>query len=216
MTPAARVAAAIEVVADIEARRRPANDALKDWGLGHRFAGSSDRAALAGLVYDALRRKSSSAWLMGDTSPRAVLLGMLRQERGFGVDALEKLCSGERFSPPPLTEAERAALSGDNLAGAPAFVLGDYPEWLDPYFSRVFGEERAAEGAALARRAPLDLRVNRLRSERETVLPKLAHLGAELTPWSPIGLRIKLSADAKNPAIHAEPAFRKGLFEVQE
>jgi len=216
MTPAARLAAAIQVIADIEARRRPANDALKDWGLSHRFAGSSDRAAIAGLVYDALRRKSSSAWLMDDNSPRAVLLGMLRQERGLGVDQLEKLCSGERFSPARLSEAERSAFAADHLAGAPAPVLGDYPEWLDPYFSRVFGDDRAAEGAALAHRAPLDLRVNTLRSQRETVLPKLAHLNAEPTPWSPIGLRIRLSADAKNPAIHAEPAFRKGMVEVQD
>jgi 16S rRNA (cytosine967-C5)-methyltransferase len=216
MTPAARLAAAIEVVADIDAHRRPANDALKDWGLNHRFAGSSDRAAIAGLAYDALRRKSSSAWFMGDNSPRAVLLGMLRQERGLGIEDLEKLCSGERFAPTLLTDAERAALSADSLAGAPAFVLGDYPEWLDPYFSRVFDDDRAAEGAALARRAPLDLRVNTLRGERETVLPKLTHLGAEPTPWSPVGLRIRLSADAKNPAIHAEPAFLKGMVEIQD
>jgi len=47
MTPAARVAAAIDILADIETRHRPAADALKDWGLGHRFAGSKDRAALA-------------------------------------------------------------------------------------------------------------------------------------------------------------------------
>jgi 16S rRNA (cytosine967-C5)-methyltransferase len=216
MIPAARLAAAVEVVADIEARRRPANDVLKDWGLSHRFAGSSDRAAIAGLVYDALRRKSSSAWLMGDNSPRAVLLGMLRQERGLAVDELEKLCSGERFSPAPLSAVERAALSSQNLAGAPAFVLGDYPEWLDPYFSRVFGDDRAAEGAALARRAPLDLRINTLRAERETVVPKLAHLDAQSTSWSPIGLRIRLSTDAKNPALHAEPAFRKGMVDVQD
>jgi 16S rRNA (cytosine967-C5)-methyltransferase len=216
MIPAGRLAAAIEVVADIEARRRPANDALKDWGLSHRFAGSSDRAAIAGLVYDALRRKSSSAWLMGENSPRAVLLGMLRQERGLDLGELEKLCSGARFSPPPLTGAEQAALAADNFAGAPAHVLGDYPEWLDPYFSRAFGDDRAAEGAALARRAPLDLRVNTLRAERDEVRPKLEHLHAEPTPWSPIGLRIRLSADAKNPAVHAEPAFLKGMIEIQD
>lgn len=58
MIPAARLAAAIEVLSDLEARRRPANDALKDWGLSHRFAGSGDRAAIAGLVYDALRRRA--------------------------------------------------------------------------------------------------------------------------------------------------------------
>jgi hypothetical protein len=167
MTPAARLSAAIEVIADIEARRRPAADALKDWGLTHRFAGSSDRAGIAGLVYDALRRKSSSAWLMSDASPRAVLLGMLHRERGLGVPEIAALCSGARFAPAPLTDAEQAALAGDALAGAPAPVLGDYPDWLDPNFARVFGDERAAEGAALASRAPLDLRVNTLKSERD-------------------------------------------------
>ena len=216
MTPAARLSAAIEVVADIDARRRPAADALKDWGLVHRFAGSSDRAAIAGLVYDTLRRKSSSAWLMGDAGPRAAVIGMLHRERGLDVAAIAALCSGARFAPAPLTDAERAALAGGALADAPAPVLGDYPDWLDPHFSRVFGEERAAEGAALASRAPLDLRVNTLKAEREEVLPKLAHLHAEPTRWSPLGLRMRLAADAKSPAIHAEPAFLKGAIEIQD
>ena len=90
MTPAARLSAAIEVFADIEARRRPAAQALKDWGLSHRFAGSGDRAAIAGLVYDALRRKLSSAWIMGVDTPRAVLLGMLARERGLDVEAISR------------------------------------------------------------------------------------------------------------------------------
>ncbi|MFS9605994.1 hypothetical protein, partial [Klebsiella pneumoniae] len=64
LTPSARCSAAIEVLADIAARRRPAADALKDWGLAHRFAGSGDRAAIASLVYDALRRRASAAWIM--------------------------------------------------------------------------------------------------------------------------------------------------------
>ncbi len=216
MTPAARLAAAIEVFADIETRRRPAADALKDWGLSHRFAGSADRAAIAGLVYDALRRKASSAWLMGAQTPRAALIGMLQRERGLDVEAVAALCSGARFAPAPLTDAERAALSSAALTNAPPFALGDYPEWLDPHLARVFGEDRAAEGAALATRAPLDLRVNTLKAERDEVAPKLAHLGAEPTRWSPLGLRIRLGADAKNPAIHAEPPFRKGEIEVQD
>jgi 16S rRNA (cytosine967-C5)-methyltransferase len=216
MTPAARLSAAVEVLADIEARRRPAADALKDWGLSHRFAGSSDRAAIAGLVYDALRRKASSAWLMGATTPRAALIGMLRRERGLDLAAIAELCSGARFAPAPLTEAEKAALSSNSLANAPAHVVGDYPEWLDPYLARVFGDERAAEGAALATRAPLDMRVNTLKAERDDVLPKLAHLSVEPTRWSPLGLRVRLSADSKNPAIHAEPPFRKGEIEIQD
>ncbi len=216
MTPSARLSAAIEVLVDIEARRRPANDTLKDWGLAHRFAGSSDRAAIAGLVYDALRRKASSAWLMGAASPRAAVIGMLHRERSLDVAEIEALCSGARFSPAPLSEAERAALARDSLADAPPPVQGEYPDWLDPHFARVFGNERGQEGAALASRAPLDMRVNTLKAEREEILPKLAHLNAGPTRWSPNGLRIHLAADAKSPAIHAEPVFLKGAIEIQD
>jgi 16S rRNA (cytosine967-C5)-methyltransferase len=216
VTPAARLSAAIEVFADIEARRRPAADALKDWGLAHRFAGSGDRAGIAGLVYDALRRKASSAALIGEASPRAVLMGMLHRERGLDVTAIDALYSGARYAPAPLTETERAALDSGTLGDAPAHIEGDYPEWLDPYLARVFGDERAAEGVALASRAPLDLRVNTLVGTREDALPELAHLHAEPARWSPVGLRIRLAADAKSPAIHAEPLFLKGRIEIQD
>ena len=216
MTPAARLAAAIEVFADIEARRRPAGDALKDWGLSHRFAGSGDRAAIAGLVYDALRRKSSAAWLMGEATPRAVLIGMLRRERDLDPAAIAALCGAVPHAPEALTAAERAALDRNSLDGAPLHVEGDYPEWLDAHLARAFGEERAAEGAALASRAPLDLRVNSLVTERDDVVPRLAHLHAEPTRWSPTGLRIRLAADARSPAIHAEPPYIKGQIEIQD
>jgi 16S rRNA (cytosine967-C5)-methyltransferase len=216
MTPAARLSAAIEVLADLEARRRPAGDALKDWGLAHRFAGSGDRAAIAGLVYDALRRKASAAYLMGEESPRATLLGMLRLERGLDLDAIAKLADGARFAPAPLSDAERARLADATLADAPPHVAGDYPEWLDPHLARVLGDARADEGAALARRAPLDLRVNTLKADRDKVVRALAHLDPQPTRWSPTGLRIALAPDAKNVAIHAEPAFLAGQVEVQD
>ena len=216
MTPGARLSAAIEVIADIEARRRPAADALKDWGLVHRFAGSADRAAIAGLVYDTLRRRASSAHIMGDQRPRAAVLGMLRLERKLDCDAIAARADGGRFAPSPLSADERARLAAADLAGAPPWVAGDYPQWLDPHLARVFGDERIAEGEALARRAPLDLRVNGLKAELEAAADALAHLNPIPTRWSPVGLRIALDADAKSPAIHAEPAFIKGTVEVQD
>jgi 16S rRNA (cytosine967-C5)-methyltransferase len=216
MTPAARVSAAIEVLADISARRRPAADALKDWGIAHRFAGSGDRAAIAGLVYDALRRRASAAFVMGQDTPRAISLGMLRLERGLTMDEISRLFDGSRFAPTPLTEAERAPLVDARLEGAPDCVAGDYPEWLDSALKRSFGAERAEEGAALAARAPLDLRVNTLKAQRKQVEAELEHLGAAPARWSPFGLRIKLGPEAKSPAVHAEPAFINGWVEVQD
>src|SRR5262249_59110882 len=77
-----------------------------------------------------------------------------------------------------------------DLTGAPPWVAGDYPQWLDPHLARVFGDERIAEGAALASRAPLDLRVNGLKAEPEPAADALAHLNPIPTRWSPVGLRI--------------------------
>jgi len=216
MTPAARLSAAIEVIDAIEAQRAPAAKALKDWGTAHRFAGSGDRAAIAGLVWDVLRRRASSAWVMDDDTPRARLLGMLKVERGMDAAGIGALCDGGRFAPEPLSEAERSALTTRSADDAPAPVAGDYPEWLDPYLAKVFGESRALEASAMASRAPLDLRVNTLKAKREKVLSSLKHLGAKETPWSPIGLRIELGADARNIGVHAEEDFIKGFVEVQD
>src|SRR5216684_3246010 len=215
MIPAARLSAAIELIGAIDAERVPAAKALKEWGTAHRYAGSGDRAAIAGLVWDVLRRRASSAWLMDDDTPRARVLGMLKLERGMGVDAIAALCDGGRFAPEPLSEREHAALTQRSLAEAPPPIAGDYPDWLDGYLAQVFGDDRVAEATAMASRAPLDLRVNTLKARREKMLPSLAHLGAQPTPWSPLGLRIELGADARNPGIHAEQDFIKGAIEVQ-
>jgi 16S rRNA (cytosine967-C5)-methyltransferase len=216
MTPAARLSAAIELIDTIDAQRIPAAKALKDWGTAHRYAGSGDRSAIAGLLWDVLRRRASSAWIMNDDGPRARLLGMLRLERKLDVEAIAALCDGGRFAPAPLSESERDALVSRTLDQAPAPVAGDYPEWLDPYLAEMFGEDRVAEAAAMASRAPLDLRVNTLKAKREKVLGQLAHLGVKETPWSPVGLRVALTADARNPGIHAEESFIKGAVEVQD
>src|ERR1700751_2218556 len=213
MTPAARLSAAIEVVDTIDAQRAPAAKALKDWGTAHRFAGSGDRAAIAGLVWDVLRRRASSAWIMESDSARARVLGMLKVERGMDPNAIAALCDGSRFAPQPLTDSERAPLTSRPTNAAPPPIAGDYPEWLDPYLTQTFGDDRAAEAAAMASRAPLDLRVNTLKAKREKVLRSLAHLNAQETPWSPLGLRIELGADARNPGLPAEEAFIKGAVE---
>ena len=84
------------------------------------------------------------------------------------------------------------------------------------HLAQVFGDDRVAEATAMASRAPLDLRVNTLKAKREEDAGVAAHLGAQPTPWSPIGLRIELGADARNPGIHAEEDFIKGAIEVQD
>src|ERR1700735_352492 len=216
MTPAARAAAAIEVLSDIDSRRRPASDAMKDWGLSHRFAGSGDRAAIGGLVYDALRKKSSSAWIMGGPSPRAEILGALRQTHDFDAEAIAALFSGEGHARPKLTEAERERLAAADLSGAPPNIVGDFPEWLTPQLEASFGTSAAEEGRALAERAPVDLRVNTLKTNRDKALRALAHLKPAPTPFSPVGLRIAMRPDGRAPPLASDPAYVKGLVELQD
>ena len=216
MMPAARAAAAIEVLADIETRHRPAADAMKDWGLAHRFAGSGDRAAISALVYDVLRKKSSSAWIMGEATPRAEILGALRQTQGLDADAIAALFSGEGHAPAKLTEAERERLAAADLTDAPSQVVGDFPEWLAPQLEASFGASAAEEGRSLAERAPVDLRVNLLKTNRNKALRALAHLKPEPTPLSPVGLRIAMRPDGRAPPLASDPAYVKGFVELQD
>ncbi len=216
MTPGARISAAIEVLQDIETRKRPAADALKDWGLSHRFAGSKDRAAIASLVFDAERHRASSAFIMGCDTPRAIVLGALRQVRGMDAGAVASLCSGEAHAPPPLDAKEADRLAHGDLTNAPSFVAGDFPQWLEPSLAAVFGDSIIAEMSALATRAPVDLRVNTLKATREKVLASLAHLHAAPTPFSSLGLRLPLAPDGRGPPLATEPAYIKGLVEIQD
>lgn len=216
MTPAARISAAIEVLDDIIGRRRPASDALKDWGLSRRFAGSKDRAAIASLVYDALRRKASSAFVMGTETPRALVLGMLARARGHSDREIAALCSGENHAPAPLDAEEAARLSSLSLDGAPDWVRADVPEWLWSGFVATFGEDAVAEGQALAERAPIDLRANRLKTGRARLMETLGHLSPEPGRWSPDALRFQPGEDGRGPSLQSEPGFFAGEFEIQD
>ena len=221
MTPGARLAAAIEVLTEIEAQRRPAADALKAWGLARRFAGSGDRAAIAGIVYDALRRKASAAFLMGGERPRDLVLGMLRLERKLDVEAIARLCDGAGHSPAPLEAPERAALesatrdSAELAArrpGSPATIRNGSTR-ISPKCSAMSGRRRARRSPAARRSICASMRSRPIASgsrPRSRIWARRRRAGRRSD------LRIVLGADTKNPAIHAEPAFIKGLVEVQD
>lgn len=222
MRPAARAQAAIEILQDLDARHRPAADAVKDWMLSHRFAGARDRASIGDMVFGALRWRASSAWRMGALSPRACLLGALRW--GFSWDESAFLWDSVEHAPKALSPEEWGHLNGQTpqsrLEGAPAWVQGDYPDWLATEWEAAFGADAIAEGAALAVPAPLDLRVNTLKADRPSLLaaladsPRLAQPPGS-TPFSPLGVRIPWQ-EGRSFAWASEPAFLKGWFEVQD
>jgi len=217
MTPAARASAAIEVLADIDARKRPASEALKGWGLGHRFAGSGDRAAIGNLVFDCLRKRASCAAAMGDEEPRSLVLRTLVTGWSMTPEEVSALCDGSRFAPPPLSDAELEGFKRELPKDAPAHIRGDFPEWLGEAFGQVFGDLAAEEGAALSERAPVDIRTNTLKATREKVLKALQRLEAQPTAYSPLGVRIAhRPGPGRSPHVESEGAHGKGWLEVQD
>jgi 16S rRNA (cytosine967-C5)-methyltransferase len=220
MRLAGRVSAAIEILGEVIDRHRPASLALADWGRTHRFAGSGDRSAIGTLVYDTLRRRASLAWRMNSEASHALVLGMLRHVWGLSADNITALCDGSKYAPEPLTADEEHALRGssdireDNM---PAWAAADIPVWLYAEFAASFPENGIAEGRALAERAPVDLRVNTLKADRQRVLKAMEKYGATPTPFTATGVRIPPPApQAKNPNVEADGAHGRGWFEVQD
>ena len=218
MRDGGRLGAAIDVLTEVETRHRPVRLALKTWGDGARYAGAKDRAFVSGLVLDGLRKRRSLAWRMGDDGPRAAALGVLGLLWAWPLDRIAEAAGDEAHGPGPLTDGERAALTAPrDLAEAPAAVRGDYPDWLDASFERAFGEARAEEAAALAERAPVDLRSNRLKTGPGKAMKALEPLPVHATGVLPEALRIDAPrADERAAAVEAMPAFVKGWVEVQD
>jgi len=217
MRPGAHIKAAIEVLEDVLKRHRPVGTALADWGKSHRFAGSGDRATIGNLVYDALRRRRSLAAQMDDDSTRAMALAAAPHALGLSPAAVIASADGSPHAVEPLSEGEQAALARTVPADAPASVRGDFPDWLEPSLARAFGAAAAEEGAALARRAPVDLRVNTLKADRDKVLKALARFAPESTPLSPVGVRLPApDGPGRQPNVEAETGHGRGWYEVQD
>ncbi len=211
-----RLAAAIEVTADVTDRHRPVNAALSDWGRANRFAGSSDRAAIGNIVYDTMRQRSVLASTMGSDAPRALVLACAVRFMDITAAELADLCEA-KHGPGELTEEEAAALSRDAAADTAPHIQANVPEWLMPSFVRAFGDDAVRQGQALSMRAPVDVRANTLKTTPEKLLGQLAKFNALEAALAPDGIRIEVPAGLKRtPNLEAEPSFQRGAFEIQD
>ncbi len=218
MRDGGRIQAAMEVLAEVEDRRRPAKLALKDWGTAHRFAGSKDRAWISGLALDTLRHRRSLAWKIGVEGPRARVLACLRYSWGWDVDRIAEAAAEEPHGPGKLYDDERAGLATPRpLDEAPLAVRADVPDWIAPRLERVFGEAAAQEAAALCDRAPIDLRVNTLKTDPERALKALASVSPEASGFLTTALRLPAPApETRAGHVESIPAYSKGWVEVQD
>ena len=212
-----RLQAAIEVLEEVEGRKRPVAEALKDWGRTHRFAGSGDRSAIGNIVYDALRSRASHAWRMGEDTPRALALATMAFDWNNNAEQLQALISEDNHAPEALSDAEIAAIEAKSLKDAPFWVRGDVPEWLDGAFQEAFEDEALLEAKAFTRRPPVDIRVNRLKADMDKVEKELSRFNPKRSKLSKDCLRFPAGTGAsRQPNIQGDPAFRKGFYEIQD
>ena len=213
MTPGARVQAAIDILGPV-LRGAPAEREATRWARGARYAGSGDRAAVRDLVFDALRRLRSSAWLGGQgevaveaMEARRVVAGLLR---GQGRDPAD-LFTGAGHAPAPLGAAEAA---GPPLDAAPDGVRLDLPDWVLARLRAAEGDVAEGIAAALRARAPVHLRANLARGTRADLIERLADHGiaAAAHPAAPGAVAL----EGAPRGLDRLPEFAAGLFELQD
>src|SRR5574340_554129 len=198
--------AAADALRDVLKFDHPADAVLSHYFRGHRGLGQNDRAFVAESVFGVLRRKRLLDHLAGNATPRRLLLAYLSRIAGISGRELHAALAADETG-------WLAGLRGVLTDDLPLAVQADFPDWLVEYLRvQMPDAEILALGRALQQPAPLDLRVNTMRADRDTVLRQLAADGleGEATPYSPLGIRLK-----GKPALNRHPLFLDGSIEVQ-
>jgi 16S rRNA (cytosine967-C5)-methyltransferase len=191
MTPSARAQAAIElldqVIAAAKGRGAAADVLIARYFKERRYAGAKDRRAVRDLVYAAIRTHAEPP-----SSGRAAVIALLDRQPD-----LVPLFDGSRHGPAPLSAEEQGALAPSAAA---------VPGWMAPHLAALLTE---TEQTMLLERAPLQLRVNRLKASRDSVLPTLPD--AVQLGGVPDGIALP-----EGTALESLPEWNAGLIEVQD
>jgi 16S rRNA (cytosine967-C5)-methyltransferase len=186
----------------------PADATLSRWLRAHPALGSRDRAEVSEAAFDVLRHlrryRQFSESGVGPAARRLAILGLAAT---LGKAALAE----------GLMEAESEWLqhvSHINPATLPRTVRASMPDWLDERLGTL--DEADALIEALNRQAPLDIRVNPLKADRDEILRGLrngpaARYEPEAAPYSPWGIRLQ-----GRPPVNRWPQFEAGDIEVQD
>jgi 16S rRNA (cytosine967-C5)-methyltransferase len=222
MTPGARIEAAIGLLHMIGDGASPADDTVANYFRRHRFAGVKDRAAISKHIYGVLRHRGVIDWWLERNNAirdaRRRMFAQLALYEEWEADKISQACDGDQFRPGRLDRDEIhlvEALAGQKPEhrDMPLDARCNFPGWLTPFLERALGREVPREMAAMQGEAPLDLRANMIKSDREAVFNSLAleNIPTGRTPLSPIGLRI-----FERVPLGQSETFRRGDVEVQD
>lgn len=223
MTPGAQIAASIEVLEMVETsweegRHIPVDAMLADYFRKRRYIGAKDKGFISRRVYTVLRKGGSLQWWAEShglpITPRSMVLGAIVREEGPLTQTIIGYFSGNGYDAKTLSPAETEAVkAGADTTAMPEWMRLNVPEWCLPKLKSLFGSDLEAEIAALAQEAPMDLRVNTLKTTREQAQKQLKKEGYDTEPadYSPWGLRA-----AKRGALFTTRTFKDGWVEIQD
>ena len=221
MTPAARLQATLDLLIEIDTTPRPADALTSAYFRARRYIGSKDRAAISFMLYDVLRHTARLSWWIGaeaDQTPRHKLLAWLVLVDQKKSETIADMFDGSKFAPQPLTEGERSFLKKwhTRTIDHPDMsedVRGECPAWAAPRLKARFGEKFLNEMQALLDPAPLDLRVNTLKTDRAMMLAALIKLGFKAKPCTHSSLGIRID---ERPNLANLPMLKDGSVEIQD
>lgn len=225
MTPAARLQAAIEILTEIENAAAPVDSVIRGYFKKRRYAGSKDRRAVNERVYGQLRKYARLRWWIertGNTehpTPRLLILADLALSDKLHGSELSELFKEARHYPAAMSDAEQElteALAGRPLnhqSDMPLSVRHEFPQWLENSLAQIYGDSLGAEMNALNQQAPMDLRVNTVKSSVDLVLSNLANenITASACPYSPMAIRV-----TSNTKMGGVEVYKNGLVEIQD
>ena len=174
----------------------------------HKELGARDRHIVAETIYAILRHRRVFSHLAqsgtGALGRRLVLLGV---HKVVDMDSLQSAIAEEEFA--WLREVVNAPV--DQL---PVAVRSNLPdEWFEALVAAYGTDETLQLTEALNQSAPLDIRVNTIKSNKAEVLQAFEHAGidAMACEMAPLGLRL-----LKKPALQKLDVFTSGAIEVQD
>jgi 16S rRNA (cytosine967-C5)-methyltransferase len=222
MTPAARLTATLDLLAEIDKTPRPADALAQAYFRARRYIGSHDRSGISAMLYDILRHNARLGWWLDKNNamptPRMRLIAYLVLKEGKSAQQIHELFTGGKFAPPAADDAEKRltrALENHTVEHPemPEDVRAECPAWAASILKKRFGEDFAREMAALLEQAPLDLRANAVKTTRDAALAELkkANFNPKVGHFSPFSIRIE-----GRPNLGTLPLLKNGAIEIQD
>jgi len=196
-----------------------ATDLISQEFRRNRQLGSHDRREVSETLYSMLRNWRRLVWSLGtflkSDQSHEVQDCALYLAHCVTAGLLTADWATENF-PGPNWQAVARLDERIEAVGDPVTQFGlrhSLPDWMATRFMEQFGGLADALAASLNQRAPLTVRTNTLKIQREDLAARLAEEGVETTStrFAPHGLHFASHINA-----FALKSFRDGLFEVQD